>query len=87
MPTYEYKCPHCSKIEEKFNCMDNHSDGPVCCGETMRQHYGSYHVVPDLKPYVDENIGDKPVLVKSKQHREQLMKENNVTELYGKGWV
>lgn len=87
MPIYEYRCPTCGKLAEQFNCMDNHKNGPICCGEVMRQKLGSYYVHGDFQPYVDHNMADKPVVVKSKQHRKQLMKEHNVTESVGKGWV
>ena len=87
MPIYEYACKKCGKREEKINTISCHASGPICCDETMRQVYGSYYVHSDFKPYVDHNMGEKPVVVKSKQHRKQLMKKHNVTESIGKGWV
>lgn len=87
MPIYVYKCSKCGQIHEDFRKMEDRKEGPECCGEKTRQHYGNYHVIGDIKPYLDENISDKPVWVKSRQHREQLIKENKVVELYGKNWV
>lgn len=86
MPVYAYKCAQCGRQEDKFNKMADHKNGPECCGKVMRQHFESIKVIPDFEPYVDYNISDKPVLVKSKQHRKELMKRNGVSEAYGKGW-
>ncbi len=87
MPIYEYKCPECGQIHEKFNKMANHKNGPNCCGKPTKQYYGSYYVVGDFEPYLDENLGPKPVYVKSKQHRKELMKQNGLDEKFGKGWI
>ncbi len=57
-----------------------------CCGNKMRQRYG-HNVIGDVQPYLDPNLGDKPVWVQSKQHRKELMKKASVIENYGKGWV
>ena len=87
MPIYEYKCAKCGKIEDKFNPMAEHKNGPICCDEQMKQHFSSYYVIGDIEPYVDENIGDGHTVVKSRKHREKLMKEHGVYEKVGKGWI
>ena len=59
---------------------------PLCCEKEMKQRLGNYYVIGDIEPYLDENIGQEPTWVKSKQHRKKLMKEFGVEEKYGKGW-
>lgn len=59
---------------------------PDCCGQAMKHVLGNYSVIPDVEPYLDENIGNEPTWVKSKKHRRQLMKEHGVQEKFGKGW-
>lgn len=86
-PMYSYKCPKCQKTEDKFNKMADHKNGPECCGEIMRQHFTRQYVHGDFAPYWDENLGEKPVYVESKQHRKKLMKDLGLSEKYGKGWV
>ena len=86
MPVYDYQCKKCQKIEEKYNSINDRSNGPVCCGEVMKKYIGNYNIVPDIEPYVDYHIGDKPVFVRSKKHRRKLMDEYGVFENYGKGW-
>ena len=36
------------------------------------------YIIPDIEPYVDENVGQRPVWVKSRQHRTQLLKERGL---------
>lgn len=86
MPTYQFACEVCKKDEEVFMRLADYK-APDCCGQKMKQVLGNYHVVKDIEPYLDENLGDQPVYVKSKKHRKQLMKEHGVMEKYGKGWV
>ena len=33
------------------------------------------HIIRDLQEYWDDNLGQDPVLVKSRKHRNQLLKE------------
>ena len=87
MPYYDFKCEQCGKVEEKFLAIrDLDRIRPKCCNHDMKHIIGNYAVIPDLKPYWDENMSCKPVYVKSKKHRKQLMKEHGVYEIYGKGW-
>lgn len=58
---------------------------PLCCEQEMQQVY-SHSVVPDLEPYVDENLSEQPVYVKSKKHKQELMRKAGVAERFGKGW-
>ena len=87
MPVYEYQCTKCGKKKDKFNRIDDHKKGPKSCKKVMRQFFGNYHVIGDLEPYVDENIGESPVVVKSRKHREQLMRQFGSYEKVGKGWI
>lgn len=87
MPIYLYRCKTCSNTAEKFNRIDDHKNGPECCGETMNQIIAPQFVHGDFEPYVDHNLAPEPTVVKSKQHRRDLMKQYNVTEKVGKGWV
>lgn len=33
------------------------------------------HIIRDIEPYWDDNMGQNPVYVESRQHRKQLLKE------------
>ena len=36
------------------------------------------HIIPDIEPYFDENMGHEPVFVKSRRHKNQLLKERGL---------
>lgn len=82
---YPFACDACGKSEEHWMKVSEYRV-PECCNKPMRRVFG-HGVVKDLEPYLDENLTDRPVWVKSKHHRRQLMKEHGVYEKYGKGWV
>lgn len=85
MPTYDFVCLACRKEEEVFMKIADYQP-PSCCGASMKQRIGGYGIIGDLEPYMDPNIGEVPVFVKSKKHRKQLMKEHGIQEKFGKGW-
>lgn len=85
MPLYDFRCEKCGKKSEIFMRMAEYTRAR-CCEQEMQRVY-SYAVVPDLKPYVDQNLSEKPVYVRSKKHRQELMRNAGVSERYGKGWV
>lgn len=85
MPLYSYKCD-CGYTGDHWNKMDEYEPCPKC-SVPMKRVLGGFRVIGDIDPYMDENLGTTPVLVKSKKHREQLMKQHNVSEKFGKGWI
>jgi len=36
------------------------------------------YIIPDIEPYLDENMGQEPVYVKSRRHKMQLLKERGL---------
>jgi len=49
----------------------------------MKKLIAGYHVVKDLEPYYDDNLQTH---IRSKRHRRQAMRDQDVSENYGKGW-
>ena len=84
-PTYDFHCDACKKEQEVFMKMSEFQV-PLCCDKEMKQRLGNYSVIGDIEPYMDQHLGAEPVWVKSKKHREKLMKEYGVQEKFGKGW-
>ncbi len=82
---YPFVCETCGKNEELWMKVSEYKR-PSCCGKEMKRIFSSA-VVSDLVPYLDENIGTEPTWVKSKQHKKQLLRDNGVSEKYGKGWI
>lgn len=87
MPIYTYTCDDCKELIDEYKKVDDRNNCPTCpCGGSTKKIISSYFAISDLEPYLDMHIGKEPTYVKSKQHRKQLMKENGVYEIYGKGW-
>ena len=85
MPIYEYECPQCSKINEHFSTIANKPDRIWCpaCGVGACKPIISRiaSVRPDIEPYLDENLGDMPVVVEGRKHRRELMKSQGLEEV------
>lgn len=85
MPIYSYICESCGRTEDIYRKVEERNCGPECHGP-MKKLMGGHKIIKDLEPYLDADMTDKPVWVKSKKHRKQLMKKHDVYEDYGKGW-
>lgn len=86
MPLYDYKCRDCGEVFERFARISATTHKCDCGGLADRMISRSHNVHGDLEPYWDENMGEKPVFVKSKKHRRRLLEERGLTEMIGKGW-
>lgn len=85
MPLYEYECRDCGAHKDEFRSVIERNNAPTCdCGNAMAKIIAGYRVVGDLEPYFDDNLQTG---IKSKQHRKQVMREQGVTEKYGKRWM
>jgi putative FmdB family regulatory protein len=82
---YEYRCLSCSEITEAHRRVNERDDCPECdvCGSATKKIISGYRVHGDLAPYFDENL---ETYISSKQHRQQVMREQGVYEHYGQGW-
>jgi len=65
--------------------MTDHANGPECCGEIMKQVYNAK--VSTFKEFVTDNITGEPVRVSSEKQHQKLLKEHNLGQIYGKGWI
>jgi len=86
MPVYDYKCGKCEK--EDLNRVEPYENKVLkCkCGGDKTRFFTSMNSFGDLEPYMDQHIGEHPTYIKSKKHRQQVMKENGVVEKLGKNW-
>ena len=79
MPRYDFQCSSCGKVQEQFAHIDDTTF--VCsCGAMMTRIFSPpiYKPILDIEPYWDENIAPQPILVQSRKHKEQLLKENGL---------
>jgi putative FmdB family regulatory protein len=77
MPLYDYECEKCGLIE---NVWAKVSEDELLhdCGAVMNRVLSAPNIRPDLQPYVDENMGQTPVHVSSRRHRDALLKERGL---------
>ena len=87
MPLYDFKCQVCDNVEEHIAKVEETLKTCPCGGPMKRLITTNYHVYGDMQPYIDEHIGDRPIHIKNRQHRQQMMKECGVYEKVGKGWI
>lgn len=81
---YQYRCLICKDITEAVRSVADRDDCPSCeCGGKTRKIISLYTVHSDMKPYYDPNL---ECHIRGKQHRQQVMKEQGVSEHYGQGW-
>lgn len=84
MPIYSYECPDCAAVKDEFRRIDERNDPVACeCGASMNKLIGGHRVIGDMEPYYDENLQTH---IKSRQHRRDVMREQGVSEAYGKNW-
>lgn len=82
---YLYRCPACHVEREEFRRVSERHNGPMCsCGAKMEKQFTACGVQPDFQPYYDDNL---QALVKSRRHRQQIMREQGVSEKFGEGWI
>lgn len=83
---YAYECPDCGAVKDEIRRVEDRNNCPECdlCKVTMKKLIGGHNVVGDMEPYYDENLETG---IKSRKHRERVMKEKGVYEKIGRGWI
>ena len=96
MPYYDLQCKNCGAIHENVFARIRDVESVLChrCFSSTRVLLSPFTAVCDIEAYMDENLaspddGGKPVLVKSKQHKRQILKEKGLYEKPNKNvrWV
>lgn len=84
MPIYSYKCTECEKEIEKIFSIDEKPGLIECpdCGWPAKSIISYTVNRKEWNSYVDDNLGDEPVLVESREHRRELMKKAGLRDQY-----
>lgn len=83
MPNYDFKCESCGVTEEFFAHINETTLSCICGGTMKRLFSPSVYIIPDISPYIDENLAGpdgKPVYVMSRQHKRQILKERGLEQ-------
>lgn len=79
MPLYDFRCQVCGKHVEHYFGMNDKKE-LWCCEMPVKRLY-THNVPADLLyPYVSHNIGPEPIEVRSRTHKRQLLRENNLSD-------
>ena len=85
MPLYDYTCENCGIKEERIAGIEE----PVYCqncGDEMKRLMPFSHGINmgvGAYGYYDDNL---QTYIHSNRHRREVMKQQGVSESYGKGW-
>lgn len=84
MPIYEYECELCKKVTEKIYSISEKPDFVQCpsCLNVAKNIIGGGADRREWNSYIDDNLGDEPVLVESREQRRSLMKKNGLQDQY-----
>src|SRR5688572_29381856 len=81
---YSYMCSDCDSVKDEFRSVDRRHEPVRCdCGTLMQKLLGGHRVIGDMQPYYDDNL---QTYVKTRSHRQQVMREQGVSEAYGRNW-
>lgn len=78
MPIYDFHCQHCGKTLGDVWAKIDEQTRQCGCGAVMERMIGATRSNPDWQPYQDEHLVPQhhhgpPTVVKSRQHRKELM--------------
>ena len=83
MPIYEYECSTCELIQERHFSIAEKPEVITCvCGAKAKSIISASANRREWDTYLDENLGDKPVMVESREHRKKLMKSRGLEDQY-----
>jgi len=84
MPVYEFECLKCGHVTEMILPLalaDVRVTSCERCPSKARKIVSRLqNVKPDWEPYLDENLGDEPVMVEGRGHRRKILKEKGLEE-------
>ena len=88
MPVYEFQCQECGRTRDVHRAIKNRSERVLCdicqtngVSVIMRRIVSRPNVICDIEPYMDDNMGETPVHVESRQHKARLLKERGLAEI------
>jgi putative FmdB family regulatory protein len=83
-PIYDYLCPFCGERKDIWAKMDEKLKLCEICESIMERLMSPSNIICDIEPYLDPHMASQtkpePVLVKSRQHKKQLLKERGLVQ-------
>lgn len=79
MPYYRYICSQGHESEEFFRIKKRPKTVRCWCSRRAKETFPNRFQVQTFKPYVENNLGAKPIEISSKRQRDQLLQKHGVT--------
>jgi len=72
---------------ERVLAMARYNDPQNCdaCGSDLQRLISAPGINPDWEPYLEENMGQEPVLIESRQHYKQELQKRGLHNRWGVG--
>ena len=82
MPIYEFECENCGKLFEYYMPVDMDRTYVGCteCQARCNKIISAPAVIKNFEDYYETDIGDKPVLVRTRQDLKDSLAKYNDTE-------
>lgn len=82
MPIYDYSCPECGVIRDVTAKICHEYLRCPECGRQMRRLFSPpvcqrTNDGCDLTPYLEENLGPKPIWIESRRQKRELLRRAN----------
>jgi len=80
-PLYDYECLDCKHVFDAYNKIDERMEAECPeCGGRCKQLITAFNFKV-FKPYIEENIRDKPTLITSSQQlKDEMLKREDETK-------
>ena len=78
MPTYDFECKRCGKVEEGFLKLSDWGNNPVCCGEKTIVKISPVNIQPDNTCYKSMLTGE---MITSRNRHKSHLKEHGCIEV------
>jgi putative FmdB family regulatory protein len=87
MPRYDFRCPSCGLTTERVLTLARYDDPQGCesCGGDMRRLISAPRVNPAWQEYLEENMGQDPVHIRSREHYKQELQKRGLHNQWGVG--
>lgn len=77
MPIYDYECQKCG-IKELWAKIDELNITCQNCGREMQRLISPTNIICDIQPYLDGHMGQNPVPIYSRQHKNEELKKRGL---------
>lgn len=87
MPLYLYSCPLCGEVDNVWAGVNEMRKVHDECGKTMKRLISPTRINPDIQPYIDTEMSWEGTHIRSRRHRDEVLKEKGLYAKTNNRWV